>query len=167
MYRDHLKGFSLLECLTALSILAFSCLGLAHLHVNIFHEFSASQQRTQAIALAVDMGERIRANAKGAHAGYYNQLSTEKLQTPAAKCANVSCSMGDLAAYDIATWRERFNDLATQTGSTLSGGVGVVTGDGRNFNVTVVWDSNNSGATGTGCSDKSVDLDCFSIKTSL
>lgn len=166
--RYSIKGFSLLECLIALSILAFTLLGLGRLHINAFHDFSASQQRTHAVALALDMTERIRANAGSARAGYYNQFSTQQPSTPIAGCDDNVCSPQDFTRYDLAQWRDHFSGLAKQTGSTLPGGIGMVSGDGLNFRVTVMWDSDRSGATGTGCSgNKSVDLDCFTLTTSL
>lgn len=154
------KGFSLLECLIALSLLAFTLLGLARLHINAFHAFSANQQYTHAAQLALDMTERIRANANGAKAGYYNRLSTQNSSASNTNCQTSACSAKNLADYDLAQWRDQF--------SILTSGKGIVTGNGAHFRVTVLWDSEKNGATGTTCSNnKLADLDCFTLDAFL
>lgn len=56
------KGFGLIEILVALLILAIGLLGMASLQTTSLQQTTGSQTRTQAILLADDIVERIRAN---------------------------------------------------------------------------------------------------------
>lgn len=59
----HEGGFSLLEVLVTILILAFGLLGLASLQLRMAAANSEAYQRAQAAALLADMVERVRASA--------------------------------------------------------------------------------------------------------
>ena len=110
------RGFTLIEVLVTLVILTFGLLGIAGLMAKGQRASYEAYQRQQALALANDMAERIRANramaqnyADGAPVGtplggagsFYNDL----LLGTITDCGGGSaCSAANLATYDLAMW---------------------------------------------------------------
>ena len=58
----QVKGFTLVEVLVALVIFAVGLLGIAALHIEGLNAGRTALNRTQAVALASDLADRIRAN---------------------------------------------------------------------------------------------------------
>lgn len=56
------RGFTLVEVLVALLVLSIGMLGIAALYLDSLRASRAALYRTQAVALASDIGDRIRAN---------------------------------------------------------------------------------------------------------
>ena len=69
MKRDGNRGFSLVEVLVALVVMAVGMLGIAGLYVEGLRAGRTSVYRSAAITLASDMADRIRSNPNGAYAG--------------------------------------------------------------------------------------------------
>ena len=92
MKRPH-AGFSLIEVLVALLLLALGALGSAALQANALRLNHSAASQSIAVQLASDMAERIRANRQAALNGDYNLT------------AGASPSGGStLAAGDLADW---------------------------------------------------------------
>lgn len=70
MTRHSLRtaGFTLLEVLVALVVLSIGLLGIAAMVLDSLRASRAALRRTQAVALAADMADRIRANRIPANA---------------------------------------------------------------------------------------------------
>tara|TARA_A100001037_G_scaffold167013_1_gene150174 strand:+ start:173 stop:607 length:435 start_codon:yes stop_codon:yes gene_type:complete len=66
------KGFTLVEVLVALLILAIGILGFAALQVTALRGGTSSHLRSQAVLIAYDVMDRLRANRNAAIAGDYN-----------------------------------------------------------------------------------------------
>jgi type IV pilus assembly protein PilV len=62
------SGFTLVEVLIALVVLSIGMLGIAALYLDSLRASRAALSRTQAVTLAGDIGERIRANREPANA---------------------------------------------------------------------------------------------------
>lgn len=62
------SGFTLIEVLIALVVLSIGMLGIAALYLDSLRASRAALARTQAVTLAADIGERIRANRDPADA---------------------------------------------------------------------------------------------------
>lgn len=56
------RGFTLVEGLIALLVLSIGLLGIAALYVETLQSGRAAQFRTQAVSIAADLADRIRAN---------------------------------------------------------------------------------------------------------
>ena len=69
-------GFSMIETMVALFILAVGILGLSALHATSLRGGSSSHYRSQAVLLAYDMMDRMRSARTEALAGGYNIVLT-------------------------------------------------------------------------------------------
>jgi len=160
-----MNGFSLLEVLVAIVVLSIGLLGLAGMQATGLKNNNSSYQRSQANILANEILDRMRANQVGVDAGAYDDPysgGTPALPTAPA-CVTTSCNSATMATYDVAEWDAKL-------GSTLPSGQGMITGSGANsvFTITVMWDDERTGATGTDCGgDPAVDLTCFVLSTRL
>ena len=145
------RGFTLIEILVSVLVLSIGLLGLASLQANGLKNNYGAYARSQAVFLANDMADRIRANPGGVTLGLYNNLSG-----PAADpgCKTGNCSATQIADHDSAIWYENLQNL-------LPAGNGTVTGNAGIFTIMVTWDERD-GATGTGCDPQDpTDMPCF------
>jgi type IV pilus assembly protein PilV len=97
------RGFSMIEVLITLFIVAIGVLGMAGLQFVSLKNANSSASRYQATLLAQDLAERMRANKKAALAGNY-VITALKTDGTAPSCT--SCSPADFAARDIYEWSQ-------------------------------------------------------------
>lgn len=133
------KGFGLIEILVSLLVLAVGLLGLASLQTTGLTQNSEARHRSQAILLADDMFERIRANRENI-ASYVVTAGTAP--TCDSDYAVSAVTNSGVAADDIAEWR---NSL----GCLLPGGNGTVQVNNTTVTIQVTWDT-NTGSTDDG-----------------
>jgi type IV pilus assembly protein PilV len=127
---NHSDGFTLIELMVAITIFAIGMLGLAALQAQGLKYNSNAYERSQAVLLAYDMADRIRANVGvgGANA-LYGSIATPLV---AATCVNTTCTSNQMAAADEFEW-------LSLVALTLPGGVGTVTSAGNIYTVTINW----------------------------
>lgn len=122
-------GFSLLEVLVAIVVLALGLLGLAGLQITSLQGGHGAYLRAQAALLAYDMGDRIRANQADID-GYAHASGA------APACVDEPSTAGSVAEDDLADW---LNSLAC----LLPGGNGSVaidlSGDTDIVTISIVW----------------------------
>lgn len=121
------KGFTLIELMVAILVLAIGLLGLAGLQVIGLRSGHNAYLRTQATLLAQDMADRMRNNRENL-ASY---LGTET----ADKCDASLCSGAQMAGYDLAKWHEAIINQ-------LPGGSGVITNDPGGslvYKINITW----------------------------
>jgi type IV pilus assembly protein PilV len=109
-------GFTLIEVLIALAILAVGLLGGAALLVDGLRAGRSALSQTNAAVLAADLADRIRANRAGGAA--YALSEGSAVAAPAKTCAAIAeCSSVDVAQLDLYTWQqavlERLPDAST------------------------------------------------------
>jgi type IV pilus assembly protein PilV len=93
------RGFTLLEVLVTLFVIAIALLGTAGLQTYAMKVHQGGQFRTQAVILGLDLLERIEANNEAAIIGAY---AANPLPTAATvDCFGTACSPSDLATYDL------------------------------------------------------------------
>jgi type IV pilus assembly protein PilV len=103
--RSTSGGFALINALIAATVLATGLLGNAAMLVRSLHTSRLALHRTQAVALAADMAERLRANSTAGVAFALAPGTT--LDTPATPCAPVDqCSPQQVAARDLYLWQQ-------------------------------------------------------------
>jgi len=129
-------GFTMLEALVAIVVLAFGVLGVANLLIKSFRFAQQSSYDVVALQIAADMADRMRANDDVTNAGGYSTFDSDKgiptvsdannpYITP---CAAESAACAALmATFDEAEW-------ARQIKSSLPGGRAVVCRDATAFN---------------------------------
>ncbi len=96
------KGFSMLEVLITLVIIAVALLGTAGLQIIAIRMGQSGQFRTQAVFLASDMAERIESNK--ASAVNYVLASTNVQSVAATDCSANSCDNATMANWDLSQW---------------------------------------------------------------
>ena len=111
--RVRSSGFSLVEVLVAMFVVAMGILALAGLLQASTRYSKMSELRSTATLLANDIADRIRANPVGAQlgpGGYDNvekQFPTSVAPAHAACTAEAPCGPSDLAKADLADWTAR------------------------------------------------------------
>lgn len=117
------SGFTLLEVLVAIVVLSIGLLGLAGLMATSLRNNQSAYHRSQAVLLAYDISERMRANRPAALTNAYD--ITIGTAAPAGT---------DMAATDIAEWK------AILARSLPAGdGAVSVTASTRRVTITVQW----------------------------
>ena len=112
------SGFTMVEALVALVVLAIGLLGIAALYLHSLRAGRTAIYRTQGVTLAADLADRIRAN-RTAIAAYNSTLAQAHAEV--ATCfTTAGCTAAQLAESDLSRWK---NSLALQ----LPGGQGQVT----------------------------------------
>jgi type IV pilus assembly protein PilV len=110
------RGFTLLEVMIAVFILAIGLLGMAHLQITSLKHNQTAEFRTQAALLAADMLDRMRANRDAAQNGNY------AIAIDAAPPSSAS----DMADADIVEWRNNLSQyLPNGTGQIACGAFNV------------------------------------------
>ncbi|NNF16281.1 MAG: type IV pilus modification protein PilV [Gammaproteobacteria bacterium] len=114
----HAGGFSLIEVLVALVILSVGMLGILTLQVKGLQFTQNAMTNTQAVNIASDMVDRIRANpaASSAYAIPYGPTSA----APLTNCADADgvfvtavCTPPAMAAHDIWQWKSQLQNASS------------------------------------------------------
>lgn len=161
----YIKGLSLLEVLIALLVLSIGLLGIAGLQLTGLQENQNAHFRTQAVYLANDMADRMRANPTGDYSIVDNTNRSFNLPNP--DCTN-DCTPNQLAQRDAYEWLSAAS--TTSVANLLPKGKGIVSGGNNGiFTISVFWDDDRQG-TGTDCSadaDPGENLRCLNLEFTL
>ncbi len=139
------RGFTLIEVLIALLILAIGLLGMVSLMMSSLQSNQSAYQRGQASMIAYDMADRLRLNSTLASSAndYVFRLNTAMPSDP--NCRTTGCTSANIAALDTREWQENFRDVAGVgiDGNgyvvALPGAAGTVERAGRSYLITVSW----------------------------
>lgn len=127
------RGFTLIEVLVTVIVLAIGLLGLAGLQLNGLRYSYSAYQTSQATILTNDIIDRMRANRDAADNGAYNiAIGTEPGEV-VCKGTGANCSSGDMANADLFDWKQ-------ELGTLLPAGDGSIQQNGAEFMITVQWD---------------------------
>lgn len=135
-------GFTLIEVLIAMLVLAIGLLGLAALQATGLKNNLSAYTRSQATQLAYDMSDRMRANRADtqnlAASTYVTVVPT--VAVAKANCEQVAnaCSAVDMAENDLFIWN---NAITT----VLPMGQGTIALNGSIYTITINWDDNRDG----------------------
>lgn len=154
------RGFSLIEVMVTVVVVAFGLLGIAGLLLRGLQAGSTSQIRSLAVSQAYDMAERMRANLTYVNDGSYNDVlpagSSSSCSTllslitdnddstmpiVAAPTSAPSCT-GSGAAYEKSCWH-----ATNYQSMPLGSGAICHNATNRWYAIIVSWDENRSGAT--------------------
>lgn len=127
----HASGFTLIEVLVALVIMSVGMLGIAGLYVHSMQAGRTSILHHNAVTLAGDVADRIRANPRAAVA--YTAVGANN------NCVlgGIDCSPAEMAANDIFTWDQQAVDTLP-TGTVTIGFNNAVAPP--EYTITVAWE---------------------------
>ena len=137
--RNATKGFTLIEVLVTMLILAVGLLGIAALQLKGLQFNHDSALRSQISTLAYDIADRMRlAESNGGLASNYVTASTYSVPATRPTCTAANHSLYVTAAAQVATdrncWYQSVYD-ALPPGSTVS----IINTAGTEYAVTIGW----------------------------
>ena len=146
------QGLTLVEAMIALLVISIGLLGIASLQLTAMNQNASSLNHSQAVWYAYNMSDRIRANISE----FVNYDGIDTDNGYAQDCTSAPCTTGQMVTADAADWSNMV--------ANLPGGRGTITNNVDGLVVTVMWDDDGTGATGTGCGpDTNVDLTCYTL----
>ncbi|MDH3388779.1 MAG: type IV pilus modification protein PilV [Gammaproteobacteria bacterium] len=146
------RGVTLVEAMIALLVISIGLLGIASLQITAMNQNTSSLNHSQAVWITYNMSDRIRANIS--EFDNYDGIDTNNSYSQ--DCMAATCSNAQMRVSDAADWANMI--------ASLPGGRGIITSNVDGLLVTVMWDDNGSGATGTGCDPtNSADLVCYTM----
>lgn len=167
---DRQGGFTLIEVAVSLIVLSVGLLGIAGMQSSGMQNTLKSHQRAVAMLQAQDISDRIRANLAGMRTKEYTKtISPPPAPSPDCVTSSNTCTAAELAATDLYNW-----DAANA--ALLPSGAGSITctdidatttasyEEGTSCTITLRWDGDRTGATGTGCTSASTDLTCLRMR---
>jgi type IV pilus assembly protein PilV len=111
-------GFSMLEVLITVFVIAMALLGTAALQAYSIKVSQGGQFRTQAVILATDLVERLAANTVAAAAGNYE--ATLPSTASVTDCSANSCTAQQMAQYDLSRFQERMQGALPDAAATVT-----------------------------------------------
>jgi len=139
-------GFTLVEVLVAMVVLSGGLLGLAALQATTLASNQMSYNRSQAVQLAYDMSDRMRANLADA-----SFLTTSTYSTIAPNVATIqndcmvvslTCTPAKMAQNDLYQWNEAIKVALPGCASVPCGTIIL---NGSVFTIRLNWDDNRDG----------------------
>lgn len=137
-YSNQQSGIALIEVLVAVLILGIGILGVASTQVVALQMNSMSQSRSQAVLLAEDLIDRVRANARNSNDYALAQGNAQGADDGACDTSFVPAN-GSVAADDIASWENSLACLLPEAERTVVINNNVIT-------VTIDWDQSDEDA---------------------
>jgi type IV pilus assembly protein PilV len=139
------NGFTLIEVLIAVVLLAGGLIGLAGLQAKGLSDNQSAYNRSQATQLAYDIADKMRANSLMA-ANYLSatldptEATCSTSDDPCTACESTAnmCSPAQLVVKDLYDWNKDLN-------ASLPGGKGSITAVGTLYTITVNWDDDKDG----------------------
>lgn len=170
--RSRVHGFTLLEVMIALVILAIGVMGVIGLQISTYKQLHTSHNFSKAAMLASDMADRMLANQGKVESSAY--FHTTAPSEPEKNCTRSTCTPAELASYDIWHWQTELAGQDPEDGSKIPGSLpnprGEVLQEDDDYIIVVRWDDDLSGSTGTRCTaldpaaDQGADdLECYAI----
>jgi type IV pilus assembly protein PilV len=146
------QGVTLVESMIALLVISIGLLGIASLQITAMSQNASALNHSQAVWYAYNMSDRIRANIS--EFANYDGIDTSNSYTQ--DCLSSACTNAQMLTADAADWATMITNLP--------GGRGLITSTADGIVVTVMWDDEGTGATGTNCgTDPNVDLTCYTL----
>ncbi|MFT5549275.1 MAG: type IV pilus assembly protein PilV [Gammaproteobacteria bacterium] len=151
-------GVSLVESMIALLIISIGLLGIAALQVTSISQNSSALHHSQAVLMAYNMADRIRAN--NAQFALYANINTDNGYVDP-DCITKSCLDTEIVTADAAHWEIMVSNLPAGRG-TISNNANASDG----LLIAVMWDDGSSSAAGGGagstpCPDAT--LSCYLV----
>ncbi|MGI9284600.1 MAG: type IV pilus modification protein PilV [Pseudomonadales bacterium] len=154
------SGFTLIEILVTMLVMAIGFMGLAALQTTGLQQSQSTYFRTQADILARDIADRMRANRFGVLSGSYEFAGAAVPADQGCVASGADCTELEMATQDLHEWMLRVQ--------TLPSGDATVVANGSLQTVTIMWDELRTGAAGTNCDPNDpADLACLVINVEI
>lgn len=140
-YKKSQHGFSMVEILVTLVIVATALLGTAGLQIYAMRMGKSSHFRTQAIFLASDIAERMEANKPAAISGGYALALTSVAPTLSTACTSGACDSPTLRDYDLNQWGNSVASLLPQPQWRI---ISTTTGNPNTYEIFIQWNDRSS-----------------------
>ncbi len=140
------QGFTLVELLVTVVVLAIGLLGMAGLQTTGLSANQSAYHRSQATVAISDIIDRMRSNTTGVtNNDYVEDGSTLTVNTSTSTTGQdcidntAGCTPAELASHDIAQWARYFS---TSGGNTpiLPNASGAIARTGSNYIATITWE---------------------------
>lgn len=135
------EGFTLVEAMVALVVLAVGMLGIAGLYVTSLRSGGGAIYRMQAVNLASDLADRIRANP-GANVAYTGAGVDNNCYGAAA----VLCAPAAMAANDIFVWQAQLANILPNGAGVVAAAVIPGSANLYAYTITVSWNEPGANA---------------------
>ena len=143
------QGISLIESMIALVVISVGLLGIASLQLTAMGQNTSALNHSQAVWLAYNMSDRIRAN----NSQFLNYDGIDTSGSYSGDCVASACTPAQMLQADAAEW--------TVMLQSLPGGRGRITSNADGLLVTILWDDEGTGnTTSTNCN---VDITCYTL----
>ena len=150
--RASQRGLTLIESMVALLVISIGLLGIAALQITAMNQNTSSLNHSQAVWIAYNMSDRIRANLPE----FDNYDGVDTQSSPGGDCESAPCSTNAMLDADATEWADLMQNLP--------GGRGMITRNADGLLITVMSDDEGTGATGTNCGNNpDVDLTCYTL----
>src|SRR5262245_6346672 len=137
-YRTPESGFTMVEVLVALVVLAIGLLGIAALYLNSLQSGRTAIYRTQAVTLAADLADRIRMNRTAQNS--YSILFADDPPDAVPACETTGgCSDAELAANDLSRWRQELALVLPEGLGQVAVTAPVAAGEPASYVITIQW----------------------------
>jgi len=136
------QGFTLIEVLIAILVLAIGLLGMASLTITSLQSNQGAYLRSQASLLSFDIVERMRANLAEATNNDSYVLTASSVATTDPGCASSGCTANQQAQLDLFQWR------ANLAGS-IPGSTAVISRTNNQYTITISWQESSALNRGT------------------
>jgi type IV pilus assembly protein PilV len=134
--RSHARGFSIVEAMVALVVMSVGMLGIAGLYVSSLKAGRTAILRTQAVNLASDIADRIRANRTARTA--YDTATVAPCTVPGGGATLAETTARNIAATDTCQWVANIQTLLP-AGNGVIAVPPVLAGMPNVYVVTVSW----------------------------
>ena len=128
------RGFTLIEAMVALVVLSVGMLGIAGLYVTTLRSSGGAIYRMQAVNLATDMADRIRAN-RGANLAYNAAAADNNCYG----AGSVDCAPAAMAANDLFVWQAQVIATLPSGNGVVAVAPGVAATDPFTYTITITW----------------------------
>ena len=139
-------GFTLIEVLIAMIILAMGLLGLAGLQATSLRNNQSAYNRGVATQLAYDIADRMRANYSYVNTSNNNAYTSIApniaVQDPNCSSA-IGCAPAAMAQNDLFEWNQAIQ--SSLPGTPAKPPTGTITPNVNVFTITINWDDNRDG----------------------
>lgn len=142
------RGFSMLEILITLVIIATALLGTAGLQMYAMRMGKSGEFRTQAVFLASDIAERMEANKAAAVAGNYAVAAASTPSAAGTDCSAGPCDTSALANWDISEWENAIIAVGLPQASWQI--TQTTAGNPSTYSIAINWTDRSSTTTGSG-----------------